>query len=54
VLSTFLVATPRGRTFVDRELYLPKAWTEVPLLVLAAHVRPGQRGVASCRRGAGR
>ena len=28
-IGVFLTyATPRGRTFVDRELYLPKAWTE--------------------------
>jgi len=28
-IGVFLTyATPRGRTFLDRELYLPKAWTE--------------------------
>jgi len=30
-IGVFLTyATPAGRTFLDRELYLPKAWTQDP------------------------
>jgi SRSO17 transposase len=38
-LGVFLAyASPRGRAFIDRELYLPKAWTEDPARCRAARV----------------
>jgi SRSO17 transposase len=41
-LGVFLAyASPRGRAFIDRELYLPKAWTEDPDRCRAARV-PGE------------
>jgi SRSO17 transposase len=39
-------ATAHGRTFLDRELYLPKAWTDDPDRCAAAGVLPG-RGFAT-------
>ena len=43
-LGVFLAyASPRGRAFIDRELYLPKAWTEDPARCRAARV-PDQVG----------
>ena len=33
-------ATPAGRTFLDRELYLPKAWTDDPARCATAAVPP--------------
>src|SRR5699024_4351444 len=46
-IGVFLTyATSAGCTFVDRELYLPKAWTEDPGRCAAAGV-PEQRGVAT-------
>src|SRR4051794_20558900 len=32
--------SPHGHAFVDRALYLPKAWTDDPARLLAAHVPP--------------
>jgi SRSO17 transposase len=38
-LGVFLAyASPRGRTFIDRELYLPRAWTDDPGRCKAARV----------------
>jgi SRSO17 transposase len=38
-LGVFLAyASPKGRAFIDRELYLPKAWTEDPARCRAARV----------------
>jgi SRSO17 transposase len=38
-LGVFLAyASPRGRAFIDRELYLPKAWTDDPARCRAARV----------------
>ena len=31
----------KGHTFIDRQLYLPKAWTDQPARLAAAHVPPG-------------
>ena len=43
-LGVFLAyASPRGRAFIDRELYLPKAWTEDQARCRAARV-PEQVG----------
>ncbi len=30
-----------GHAFIDRALYLPKAWTDDPIRLIAAHVPPG-------------
>ena len=35
-----------GHAFIDRELYLPKAWTDDPVRMVAAHV-PGGTGFAT-------
>jgi SRSO17 transposase len=38
-LGVFLAyASPRGRAFIDRELYLPRSWTDDPARCRAAHV----------------
>jgi len=38
-LGVFLAyASPRGRAFIDRELYLPRAWTDDPGRCIAARV----------------
>jgi hypothetical protein len=38
-LGVFLAyAAPKGRAFIDRELYLPRSWTEDPALCRAARV----------------
>ena len=43
-IGVFLTyATGRGRTFLDRELYLPKAWSEDPARCAAAGI-PADRG----------
>ena len=42
-------ATPAGRTFLDRELYLPKAWTDDPARCVAAAIPPTFRPT-SCAR----
>lgn len=43
-IGVFLTyATRHGRTFLDRELYLPKAWTEDPARCAAAGI-PADRG----------
>jgi SRSO17 transposase len=34
-------ASRHGHTFIDRALYLPKAWTDDPARLAAAHVPPG-------------
>jgi SRSO17 transposase len=39
-------ASPRGRALVDRELYLPKSWTDDPARCEAAKV-PAERGFAT-------
>jgi SRSO17 transposase len=47
-------ASPRGRAFIDRELYLPRAWTEDPARCRAARVpepvgfRPSPSWPRSC------
>ena len=43
----------RGHAFIDRALYLPKAWTDDPARLAAAHVPPGV-GFATKPRLAGR
>jgi len=46
-IGVFLTyATKHGRTFLDRELYLPKAWTEDPGRCTAAGI-PAGRGFAT-------
>lgn len=39
VFATY--ASRHGHAFIDRRLYLPKAWTEDPARMAAAHVPPG-------------
>jgi SRSO17 transposase len=39
VFATY--ASRHGHAFIDRRLYLPKAWTDDPLRMAAAHVPPG-------------
>jgi SRSO17 transposase len=39
VFATY--ASRRGHAFIDRRLYLPKAWTDDPARMAAAHVPPG-------------
>ncbi len=34
-------ASRHGHAFIDRRLYLPKAWTDNPARMAAAHVPPG-------------
>jgi SRSO17 transposase len=34
-------ASPKGRRFIDWELYLPRAWTDDPARCHAAQIRPG-------------
>jgi SRSO17 transposase len=46
-------ASRHGHAFVDRALYLPKAWTDDPARLAAAHVPPGA-GFATKPRLAGR
>ncbi len=46
-------ASRHGHAFVDRALYLPKAWTDDPARLAAAHVPPGV-GFATKPRLAGR
>src|SRR6266700_4153720 len=39
VFATY--ASRHGHAFIDRRLYLPKAWTDDPARMAAAHVPPG-------------
>ncbi|GAB3595117.1 hypothetical protein GCM10027580_18310 [Corynebacterium faecale] len=46
-IGVFLTyATAHGRTFLDRELYLPKSWTDAPGRCAIAGI-PGERGFAA-------
>lgn len=43
-IGVFLVyATATGHTFLDRELYLPKSWTDDPKRCASAHVPPERK-----------
>ena len=54
-IGVFAVYVSRhGHAFIDRTLYLPKAWTDDPNRLLAAHVPPEVTfacGFRRCRPG---